>query len=109
MRFINPRIDLAFKRIFGSEHSGAILCDFLDAVLYDSQGQITDLEILNPWAAPKVRGMKDSYLDVRARLRDGSQVIIEMQVLNVEGFEKRIFFERSARQHGASDTDPSGV
>ena len=56
MRFINPNIDLAFKRIFGSEHSGAILRDFLDAVLYKSQGQITDLEILNPWAVPKVRG-----------------------------------------------------
>jgi len=27
---------------------------------------------------------------VRARLRDGSQVIIEMQALNIEGFEKRI-------------------
>jgi len=47
MRFINPKTDLAFKRIFGSEHSGAILRDFLDAVLYDSQGQIADLEMLN--------------------------------------------------------------
>jgi len=58
MRFINPKIDLVFKRIFGSEHSDGISHDFLDATrCYDSQGQITDLEILNPWAAPKVRGM----------------------------------------------------
>lgn len=48
MRFINPKINLVFKRIFGPEHSGGILRDFLNAVLYDSQGQSTDLEILNP-------------------------------------------------------------
>ena len=33
--------------------------------------------------------MKDIYVDVKALLKDGRRVIIEMQVLNVEGFEKR--------------------
>ena len=36
--------------------------------------------------------MKDTYLDVRAKLTDQTTVIIEMQVLNVEGFEKRILY-----------------
>ena len=36
--------------------------------------------------------MKDTYLDVKALLDDGTSVIIEMQVLNVEGFEKRILY-----------------
>lgn len=62
MRFINPRIDFAFKRIFGSERSREVLIDFLDAVLYGSQGLIADLEILNPWLAPRIRGMKDACL-----------------------------------------------
>ena len=92
MRFINPKTDFAFKRIFGSEQSREVLIDFLDAVLYGSRGIIADLEILNPWLAPRIRGMKDTYLDVRARLSDGRVVIIEMQVLNVEGFEKRILY-----------------
>lgn len=92
MRFINPKTDFAFKRIFGSEQSREVLSDFLDAVLYGSRGLIADLEILNPWLAPRIRGMKDTYLDVRARLTDGREVIIEMQVLNVEGFEKRILY-----------------
>lgn len=92
MRFINPKTDFAFKRIFGSERSREVLIDFLDAVLYGSRGLIADLEILNPWLAPRIRGMKDTYLDVRARLTNGREVIIEMQVLNVEGFEKRILY-----------------
>ena len=92
MRFINPKTDLAFKKIFGSDSSHEVLIDFLDSLLYASRGIIAGLEILNPWLAPKIRGVKDTYLDVRARLRDGRQVIIEMQVLNVEGFEKRILY-----------------
>ena len=92
MRFINPKTDLAFKKIFGSDASHDVLIDFLDSLLYESKGIIADLEIINPWLAPKIRGVKDTYLDVRARLRCGSQVIIEMQVLNVEGFEKRILY-----------------
>ena len=92
MRFINPKTDLAFKKIFGSDSSHEVLIDFLDSLLYASRGIIVGLEILNPWLAPKIRGVKDTYLDVRARLQDGRQVIIEMQVLNVEGFEKRILY-----------------
>jgi len=92
MRFINPKTDLAFKKIFGSDSSREILADFLDSLLYGHRGVIADVEIINPWLAPKIRGVKDTYLDVRARLKDGRQVIIEMQVLNVEGFEKRILY-----------------
>lgn len=85
MGFINPKTDFAFKPIFGSEQSREVLIDFLDAVLYGSRGLIADLEILNPWLAPHIRGMKDSYLDVRARLADGREVIIKMQVIKRGG------------------------
>jgi len=92
MRFINPKTDLAFKKIFGSDGSREVLIDFLDSLLYGHRGVIADLEIINPWLAPKIRGVKDTYLDVRAGLQDGRQVIIEMQALNIEGFEKRILY-----------------
>jgi len=32
------------------------------------------------------------FLDVKTELKDGTKVIIEMQVLNVEGFEKRVLY-----------------
>ena len=92
MRFINPKTDYAFKKIFGSEQSHDILISFLNAMLYDSKPIIQDLEILNPYLAPKIRGVKETYLDVKAKLDNDSTVIIEMQVLNIEGFEKRILY-----------------
>jgi predicted transposase/invertase (TIGR01784 family) len=96
MIFINPKIDFAFKKIFGSEDSKDILISFLNALIYEEKPVIQDLEILNPYLAPKIRGVKDTYLDIKARIKseDNSDrnVIIEMQVLNVEGFEKRILY-----------------
>jgi len=99
MKFINPKIDFAFKRIFGSEQSHDILISFLNAMLYDGLDIIQDLEILDPYLAPKIRGIKDTYVDVKANIRNQggeiTSVIIEMQVLNVEGFEKRILYNAS--------------
>jgi predicted transposase/invertase (TIGR01784 family) len=92
MLFISPKTDFAFKKIFGSEQSHDILISFLNGILYDGESVIADLEILNPYQAPRIRGVKDTYLDVKARLSTGQTVIIEMQVLNVEGFEKRILY-----------------
>jgi predicted transposase/invertase (TIGR01784 family) len=92
MLFINPKTDFAFKKIFGSEQSHDILISFLNGILYNGDPIVADLEILNPYQAPRIRGVKDTYLDVKALLATGQTVIIEMQVLNVEGFEKRILY-----------------
>lgn len=92
MKFIDPKTDFAFKKIFGSEQSHDILASFLNGILYNGESAILDLDILNPYQAPKIAGIKQSYLDVKARLATGETVIIEMQLLNVEGFQKRILY-----------------
>jgi predicted transposase/invertase (TIGR01784 family) len=91
MQFLNPRTDLAFKKIFGSDQSKDILLSFLNAVLTLSS-PIADVTIVDPYQAPKVVGMKESAVDVRAVDENGRQFIIEMQVLNVNGFEKRVLY-----------------
>ncbi|MEQ9482922.1 Rpn family recombination-promoting nuclease/putative transposase [Coleofasciculus sp. F4-SAH-05] len=92
MIFINPKTDFAFKKIFGSEQNPEILISFLNSLLYGGQTRITSLEIINPYLAPKIQGIKDTFLDVKAKLTDETTVIIEMQVLNLSGFEKRILY-----------------
>ena len=92
MRFISPKTDFAFKRIFGSNRSKKILISFLNAIVYDNQNIIQSLEIIDPYNAGYTSTIKDTYLDVRALLDNGSTVIIEMQVLNIEGFEKRVIY-----------------
>ncbi|MEQ9621980.1 Rpn family recombination-promoting nuclease/putative transposase [Coleofasciculus chthonoplastes] len=92
MIFINPKTDFAFKKIFGSEQNPEILISFLNSLLYGGHPRITELEIINPYLAPKIQGIKDTFLDVKAKLTDETTVIIEMQVLNLSGFEKRILY-----------------
>ena len=92
LTFINPKTDFAFKKIFGSPQSKDILISFLNAILYNSEPTIQDLDILDPYQAPKIEGMKNSFLDIKALLTDDRTVIIEMQVLNVLGFEKRVLY-----------------
>jgi predicted transposase/invertase (TIGR01784 family) len=92
MRFINPKIEFAFKKIFGSNQSKPILISFLNAMIYDGNPTIADLEIIDPYLASRVPYLKDSYLDVKARLAGGATVIIEMQVLNVASFAKRVVY-----------------
>ena len=93
MRFLDVKTDFAFKKVFGSEDSTEILIDFLNAVLeYPPERAIVALTIVDPYQIPLLKGMKDTYVDVKAKLADGRQVIIEMQVLNVPGFEQRILY-----------------
>lgn len=92
MQFINPKTDFAFKRIFGSSESKNILKSFLNALIYKGQPVIEDLEIIDPALASKISGLKDTYLDVKAKINDGKTVIIEMQVLNISSFAKRVVY-----------------
>jgi len=61
-------------------------------MIYDGNPTIADLEIIDQYLASRVPYLKNSYLDVKARLAGGATVIIEMQVLNVESFAKRVVY-----------------
>jgi predicted transposase/invertase (TIGR01784 family) len=91
MRFLNPKTDYTFKKIFGSETSHEILISFLNAILdLSGEERIIEVVIIDPYQAPKVQGLKNTFLDVKVRDQSGRFYIVEMQVLNVEGFEKRV-------------------
>lgn len=99
MHFLEVKTDYAFKRVFGSEGSKPVLISFLNAILdYRDEQAIVDLTIVDPYQIPMLKGMKDTFVDVKAVLGTGKHVIIEMQVLNVAGFEKRIL-HNAAKQY----------
>ena len=91
MRFLNIKTDYAFKKVFGSENSKGILKSFLNSTL-ELPSPIDDLTIVDPYNVPKLLGMKETAVDVKAVLEDTSTVIIEMQVINHDGFESRILY-----------------
>jgi len=93
MRFLDVKTDYAFKKVFGSTESKPILISFLNALIGFPPGkEIADLAIVDPYQIPMLQGMKDTYVDVKATLADGRHIIVEMQVLNVKGFEQRILY-----------------
>jgi predicted transposase/invertase (TIGR01784 family) len=92
MRFISPKIDYAFKKIFGSEQSQEILISFLNAIIYNEEQIIQSLTIVNPYNPGQVMTLKETYLDVKAVLADGSIVVIEMQIAPMTAFNKRVAY-----------------
>lgn len=57
---------------------------------FNRKNKIKDLSIVDPYNIPMIKGVKDTFVDVKAILDDDTKVIIEMQVLNHKGFEKRV-------------------
>ena len=92
MKFINPKVDYAFQKIFGSHQSEKILISFLNAIIYDGEKIIESLTIVNPFNPGQIISFKDTYLDVKAVLVDGSIVVIEMQVARMTAFNKRVAY-----------------
>ena len=95
MKFINPKVDYAFKKIFGSQQSKDILISFLNAIIYNGEKTIKDLTIVNPFNPGEIISLKDTYLDVKAVLFDCSIVIIEMQMARMTAFNKRVAYNLS--------------
>lgn len=90
MKFVDPKNDVAFKRIFGDDQHKAVLISFLNAVLNLSEAkEITTVEILNPYQTPHLALLKHTLLDVRATDKRGISFIVEMQNDRVPGLRKR--------------------
>lgn len=96
MKFADVKNDFAFRKIFGNENRKETLLSFLNAVL-DFQGdqRITQVTILNPYQLPKLKGGKVTIIDVKATDQVGRTYIIEMQVGDIDGFEKRVLYYSS--------------
>ncbi|WP_293131150.1 Rpn family recombination-promoting nuclease/putative transposase [Microcoleus sp. bin38.metabat.b11b12b14.051] len=92
MRFINPKNDLAFKKIFCCSDSKDILINFLNAILYEAQPVIQDLEIIDSQPTNQTLGVPETRLDVKATINGDRIALIEIQLLNVPSFEKRVLY-----------------
>jgi predicted transposase/invertase (TIGR01784 family) len=91
--FGDPKTDFVFQRIFGSEDHKTALIGFLNDVLQlDDAHRITSVMLLPPEQRPKVSELKYSIVDVKCVDARGTTYVVEMQVFNVEAFEKRVVY-----------------
>ena len=94
--FADPKTDVVFKRIFGSEARKplliALLNDLLELEGPRRIGEIEHLYLEQRVTAPK---SKLSLVDVKCTDASGRRFVVEMQVLPVEGFEMRVVYNAS--------------
>ncbi len=91
MQQLNPRVDFAFKKLFGSEENKAILIAFINAILPPEE-QIAEVELLNPYNQPARVGEKLSILDIKAVDKQGRRYNIEMQVTDQVHYNQRALY-----------------
>lgn len=95
-KFLNPRNDAAFRRTFGSERYKHILILFINDILgFEGNSKIEEVAFLPAVQDPEISSKKTSIVDVLCKDGKGVQYIIEMQVAQDKGFEKRALYYAS--------------
>lgn len=94
MRYLDPKADLTFKRVFG-EHPDLVM-SLLNALLpLAPEEEITELEYLPVELFPDNPLRKNSIVDVRCKDRQGRQFLVEMQMIWSPEFKQRVLFNAS--------------
>ncbi len=94
MRYLNPKADLTFKRVFG-EHPDLVM-SFLNALLpLQPEEDITEIEYLPSEMVPENPLRKNSIVDVRCKDNKGRHFIVEMQMIWSPEFKQRVLFNAS--------------
>ena len=94
-KYLDPKNDVAFRKIFGSEKNQDILIHFLNDMLVFKEGNpIEHITFLKTSQDPEIAFKKESIVDVLCKDELGHQYIVEMQV----AIKKALKNERSIMQ-----------
>ena len=90
-KYLDPKADLTFKKVFG-EHKN-LMISFLNALLPLDEGkQVESIEYLPPEMVPDNPEKKNSIVDVRCEETGGRKFIVEMQLNWTTAFKERVLF-----------------
>ena len=88
MALLNPRVDLAFKILFGSEENKDLLISFINSVV-SAEDQVVEIELSNPYNSRSCKEAKGSILDIKAKDAAGRHFDIEVQISDEGDYDKR--------------------
>ena len=91
MAGISPRVDIAFKKIFGVEENKDLLISLINSMM-SQQDQVASIELLNPYNVKNFLKDKLSVLDIKAKSIDGRLFNIEIQVADEADYDKRALY-----------------
>ncbi len=105
-KYINPFTDYGFKRLFGEEPNKDLLLDFLNELLKEQEGKITELSYLPNEKLPISVGDRRAIFDIYCTNEKGEQFIVEMQKAEQKFFKDRtIFYSTFPIQEQARNKD----
>jgi len=105
-KYINPFTDYGFKRLFGEEPNKDLLLDFLNELLKEEEGKITELSYLPNEKLPISLGDRRAIFDIYCTNEKGEQFIVEMQKAEQKFFKDRtIFYSTFPIQEQARNKD----
>lgn len=88
---LNPKVDFAFKKLFGSEENKCILISFINSIISE-ENQIKNIELKNPYNISNYRKGKMIILDIKAVDEKGIWYDIEMQIAEQGYYDKRALY-----------------
>lgn len=91
MPFYNPKTDLVFKKLFGTEENKDLLMSLINSILPAHQ-QIVKLTLRNPYNVSDYAEGKLSILDIKAEDEKGIKYDIEMQIRGDAFYGRRILY-----------------
>ncbi len=91
MSKVNPKIDLVFKKLFGSEENKDILLSLINAIL-PTEKQVSEITLKNPYNVSDYAEGKLSILDIKAEDEQGNLYDIEMQLKGSNFYGKRTLY-----------------
>lgn len=91
-RYINPYTDFGFKKLFGEELNKDLVIDFLNQVLKEEEGTITDITYLTPERMGTTAFQRRAVFDLYCQNDKGEYFIVEMQKAKQDFFKDRSIF-----------------
>lgn len=91
-RYINPFTDYGFKRLFGEEFNKDLLLDFLNELLKEEQGQITELTFLKNENLGSTELNRKAVFDLYCKNEKGERFIVELQKTKQKFFKDRTLY-----------------
>jgi predicted transposase/invertase (TIGR01784 family) len=105
-KYINPFTDYGFKRLFGEEPNKDLLLDFLNELLKEKEGTITELSYLPNEKLPISVGDRRAIFDIYCTNEKGDQFIVEMQKAEQKFFKDRtVYYSTFPIQEQARNKD----
>ena len=87
----DPKVDIAFKKIFGVERNKPLLISLINSIL-EPKDHVKDITVINPYNEKSFKGDRGSILDIKAKDLNDKRFNIEMQVRDSIDYDKRALF-----------------